>query len=351
MTRIRRLLRQAAYRSGGLRLLRDRLRGTLTVVMFHRVLDRADPDFAGADPENMVSVRLFDAWLGFFTEHYNVIGLADLFAAADRRRPLPDYALLLTFDDGWADNLRYAAPLLKSRRLPAVVFIAAEPVLSPAHSWWQQHIFDAARSGTLAPALEKLPFAGSVASTPDDPGGVLDIVCRLAGLAESARARILASLPVVAPASRMMLAPDQVRELAQFGVAVGLHGYTHLPLTQVADLHSELRSARSAVVSLSGDPASACVLALPHGRYDQRVLTTARELGIRLVFTSDPVVNRVDGGMITEEQPLGRVGMEAPHLADRQERLDPGAAATWLWRRPIASGNSYRAPASGRDAG
>ena len=335
MTRIRPLLRQVAYRSGGLGLMRHRLRSALTVVMFHRVIDPADPDFADADPGNTVSARFFEESLEFFTDHYTVVGLADLFAAANGTRVLPNHPLLISFDDGWADNLRYAAPLLRSRGLPAVIFIAAEPILSPDASWWQQQVFDAARRGALDISLAVVPGRGT-------PRDALDYVCRLAGIEESERANILASIPARAPASRMMLAPEEVSSLAKFGIAVGIHGFHHLPLTEVADLYFELRQARSAVGALSGDEVGACALACPHGRYDQRVLAISREVGIRLIFTSDPILNPTRNGRISETQPLGRISMEAPHLVDGFGRLDPSAAASWLWRRPIAAAQAPR---------
>src|SRR5205814_890642 len=107
-----------------------RLRDALTVVMFHRVIDRADPDFRGADPTYTVSADLFAGLLGFFSEHYAVISLTDVTAAIEHGRSLPDHALLITFDDGWADNLRYAVPLLGAYKLPAAIFVAADPVFS-----------------------------------------------------------------------------------------------------------------------------------------------------------------------------------------------------------------------------
>ena len=48
MRTLRPLLRKAAYRSGALGMVRSRLRRALTVVMFHRVMDPADPDFAAS---------------------------------------------------------------------------------------------------------------------------------------------------------------------------------------------------------------------------------------------------------------------------------------------------------------
>src|SRR5579864_5457990 len=145
MTLVRSLLRQVAYRSGAFGLERLRLRRALTVVMFHRVIDAADPEFADADPASTITPELFDDLLGFFENHYAVVSLADVIDASspDEYRPLPDYPLLITFDDGWADNLRHAAPLLRNHRLPAVIFAVAETLISPDTAWWHEQVFAA----------------------------------------------------------------------------------------------------------------------------------------------------------------------------------------------------------------
>src|SRR5437773_6222275 len=162
---LRRLLRTAAYRSGALGLARTRLRRALTVVMLHRIMDPADPDFAQADPEFTLSTSLFDQLLGFFVNHYAVVSLDDVMRAREGVRPLPDHALLITFDDGWADNLRYAAPLLKERGLPAVIFVAAEPILSASKAWWQEQVFAAARAELLDDWVARHADGGPVTTT------------------------------------------------------------------------------------------------------------------------------------------------------------------------------------------
>ena len=45
------------------------------------MIDRADPDFAQADPDYTLAADLFDGLLGFFADHYSVVSLADVIAA------------------------------------------------------------------------------------------------------------------------------------------------------------------------------------------------------------------------------------------------------------------------------
>ncbi len=88
----RRLLRSLAYHSGVLSLARLRQADTLTVLMLHRVLDRADPDFASADPAWTLSLSLFEQLLDFVVRHYDVVSLADVVSAHEGLRRLPQRA-------------------------------------------------------------------------------------------------------------------------------------------------------------------------------------------------------------------------------------------------------------------
>lgn len=336
---VRSVLRQAAYQSGVLQALRSRRHGeVLTIVMFHRVIDRADPDFAEADRTYTVSTALFEALVTFFQDHYSVVSLEDVLNASHGRRPLPKFPLLITFDDGWRDNLLYAAPILARRGLPSVVFAAAEPITSPANVWWQEAVFSAARSGTLAIALSRAQekSAAKWPALKDGCVDTLDFVCHLAAMTQSDRDLFLSSLDGTASMRRMMLTADDLPALQKSGIAVGVHGFSHLPLTRVGDVASELERAKKAITSLTGEREATKALACPHGLYDARVLESARAAGYELVFSSDPVLNLARGGFVDARHPLGRINMIEGHLVDRSGRPDPAAMATWLWHRTCA---------------
>jgi peptidoglycan/xylan/chitin deacetylase (PgdA/CDA1 family) len=321
---MRALLRHAAYQFGILSMERTRVRDALTVVMFHRVIGSGDPELVRADPAYTINADLFDELLEFFQDHYAVVSLIDLMNAVDCGQALPDYPLLITFDDGWADNLQYAVPRLKRRGLPAVIFVVAEALISTSNAWWQEEIFAAARRGDLSPGLGPTPMGiGELDGENLDP---FEVVCRLGVLGEKERSRLLASLETPR-GPRMMLSPADLPHLMEAGIAVGIHGYSHLPLTRVGDIEDELRRARETIASLTSDATSATALACPHGRYNARVLSAAQATGVRLIFTSDAHLNR------SIRSPIGRISIGS-NLVKASGRLDPAVAATWLWRRP-----------------
>ena len=335
MSRLRPLLRDAAYRSGALSFARRRQRRALTVVMFHRVLDPADPDFARPDPDFALSSALFDQLLGFFRDHYAAVSLRDVMNARDGVGALPDHALLITFDDGWADNLRNAAPLLRARGMPAVLFAVPEAIRSPCDTWWQEQVFAAARDGALDSWLdqdqrrEAIMRGAAVGELPYP----LDIVTRLVLMEPTRRAEILATLPASPRGVRMMLRPDEMPLLAGFWIDIGLHGYSHAPLTALVDVEGELHQAKQAVAALSAGTATTSALGCPHGRYNAIVIAAAHAAGMKLMFTSDPHLNLTCEGMLVPDRPLGRINVVARQIEAAPHRLAPAAAARWLWAR------------------
>jgi peptidoglycan/xylan/chitin deacetylase (PgdA/CDA1 family) len=327
-----RLLRSLAYHSGALSLARARQPNTLTVLMLHRVLDQADPDFANADPIWTLSLSLFDQFLGFLRKHYDVVDLADVIDAQKGIRPLPSRAALITFDDGWADNLRYAAPTLQRHGLPAVVFAVGQAIAEPSCAWWQEIVFAASRQERIDNWLVRPEVKHALAGLGAKPRGI-DIVSRLGVMEAAARDALVATLPAQPCHARMMLEPGELRQLADYRIDIGLHGYSHMPLTAVPDIAGELRRARDAMEELSAGTANTTALGFPHGQYDGKVVAEAFAQGITHMFSSDPCLNQTQRGMLNGKQTLGRINVVARHIEAAPGELDPAGAARWLWAR------------------
>ncbi len=100
--------------------------------MYHRITElSSDPWSISVSPEN------FAAHLEVLKKHGLVMPLEDL-CSAHRQRQLPDRAVAITFDDGYADNLFAAKPLLEKAALPATVFVASSCVDRQREFWWDE---------------------------------------------------------------------------------------------------------------------------------------------------------------------------------------------------------------------
>jgi peptidoglycan/xylan/chitin deacetylase (PgdA/CDA1 family) len=89
----------------------------LRVLMYHKVNDRP------ANPLS-VPVTVFDEQLAHLRElGYTVVGLDAVLDHYARGTELPVRPVLITFDDGYRDNLEFAAPVLERHGYPAVIFV------------------------------------------------------------------------------------------------------------------------------------------------------------------------------------------------------------------------------------
>ena len=103
----------------------------MILLLYHRVTELAtDPQLLAVSPKH-------------FAEHLDVLRrvalpmkIADLVARADRGASDPGVAI--TFDDGYADNLLEAAPLLRRFDTPATVFVASGNLGSAREFFWDE---------------------------------------------------------------------------------------------------------------------------------------------------------------------------------------------------------------------
>ena len=340
--------RKCLYFSGALGLY-HRLRNadSLTVVMFHRTLRPDDPRWASCDPDYTLGEDLFVASLAFFRRHYRVVSLQEVLRARRDGTGLPPRALLISFDDGWLDNVDYALPALRDAGLPAVMFVAADAV-GARQPFYQEQIVAAWRLGKLS--LEAL--AASVVEHSDGEHGDGEHGEARTGVAELRR--LIAKLETMPPASRRavlerhadalndglqhMIDIDDLARLRAGGIELGLHGKSHVAMTRAENLANELGGAREAMATLlaplspnEGLASDACAtMSFPHGAFDDGIAAQAREAGYELLFTSVPVLNPVG------DKPswlLGRTGYETDTVADRDGSFRPDLLAWYLFRR------------------
>jgi peptidoglycan/xylan/chitin deacetylase (PgdA/CDA1 family) len=89
----------------------------LRVLMYHKV-----NDFPG-NPLS-VPVTMFDEQMAQLRGlGYTVVALDDVLAYYANGAELPPRPVLITFDDGYRDNLEHAAPILERHGYPAVLFV------------------------------------------------------------------------------------------------------------------------------------------------------------------------------------------------------------------------------------
>lgn len=288
------------------RQVRPGTRPRALVLVYHRVRERRlDPWRLTIDPQ------IFRGQMEALARDWHPLSLAELVDGFARRH-LPERAVAVTFDDGYADNLEIAAPILVEYRVPATLFVATDLVDAGALPWWDQLASLLIEPAQLPPTLTlsgsgdrwRIPplAAGELRPSPTapqpwnaEPGTRLRTFYEvwLALRALDARTRE-AALDAIAdwagtarPSLRVMLTWEQVGEFAALpGLAVGAHTLSHpvLPTCSRQDARTEIAGGAERLRAQTG--AEVEQFAYPFGAWTPSVARLVADLGFRSAYTT-----------------------------------------------------------------
>ena len=120
-TRVGPCLQRIAFDTGLMGYTRRRSSGGAIALMYHSVADASHARWI--DPRNHVPADVFTQQMEFVAEKRNVVSLDELIRILESGEAIADGTMIITFDDGYLDNLTVAAPVLKSLGLPATLFV------------------------------------------------------------------------------------------------------------------------------------------------------------------------------------------------------------------------------------
>ncbi len=102
-------------------------RKNVPILCYHSVIG-SEHDVNSDPYKQHIPLPLFLRHLDYLQEHYHVLSLNEFQRARRDNRPLPEHAVVLTFDDGFQDFATVAAPHLTRRQVPATVFVITDRV-------------------------------------------------------------------------------------------------------------------------------------------------------------------------------------------------------------------------------
>ena len=191
------------------------------ILAYHSIDDTGSPI--------SVSPRAFRAQMAFLRDRgYRAISMGDWLTSFERHAWDGERSFVLTFDDGYANNLEGALPILREMDFRATIFVATDHV-----------------------------------------GGRADWATNLD----------LGDQP--------LLTWDQLREMADAGCEVEPHTRRHGRLSELvgAELETEVAGSKEAVERELGRPCT--TFCYPHGAVDDRVVDVVREHGFRGAVTTE----------------------------------------------------------------
>lgn len=289
------------------------------MLTYHRVdAPTADPWQLSVTPEN------FRAQLERLRARgFALFGMAEV-ARLSTARDLPRRAAVITFDDGYADNLDIALPILAAHDAPATVFVTAGQVESGREFWWDgltrvlletpdlPDRFEDARIGEpVSLGGESLLHDASLrrlggwtrweAPPSRRHAAYVDLWQRLSTLEPDTRESVVdglrrwAGVAATPDSLRRPVTGDELLRLAAGpGVEIGGHTWTHTPLAGLPEQtqRREIGDTARWLEARIGAPVRGC--SHPHGSCDETTRAAVREAGHRYALAGGSGV--VDAG-------------------------------------------------------
>lgn len=223
-------------------LLRWLLRHRPVILMFHGFTSREHLGSENCQHKHL-HVEKLDAFLAFLKRYYHITSLDEIAHCLQHGRPLPQRAVVLTFDDGFLSNYTIAYRLLQRHQASATIYLATEFVDEHKPIWTDRvdYAFTAAGKGPgeLRAAKQRLK------QLPQE--NIDDAVTELE---DALGARLKQSNDPGIPDIYHGLNWDQVREMHGTGlVQFGAHTHTHkiLGRCEPETVRLELQTSKSII--------------------------------------------------------------------------------------------------------
>jgi Polysaccharide deacetylase len=115
---------------GALALIRQINRHHTVILAYHGVLTGSDTRYSYLN-YNFICAELFERQIRHICRKYRPISLSRLIAALEQNERPPDRAIVITFDDGFANNYSVAFHILQKYSVPFTVFLTTGMIDRP----------------------------------------------------------------------------------------------------------------------------------------------------------------------------------------------------------------------------
>jgi len=224
--------------------------GLGSVLMYHRVT-RERPPVDGFNPYRGLAVHEsdFEEQIAFIRSHARCLDLRTAVRLLKDGR-LPENSVVVTFDDGYRDNLTLALPILERYDVPATIFVSTGLVERTSPLWWYE-LEDALRmSEELDTEWRGRPIRYPLASVTEKHRAALELNELVKSLSPVEQAEFLGQIRATGASAahgEEMLTWGELGQLDRSPlITIGAHTRTHPVLSRLTppELEDELLGAR-----------------------------------------------------------------------------------------------------------
>ena len=288
--------------------------------MYHYVRDLQNsrfPEIKGCD------VRLFKEQVRYIKKHYNPVTIEQVLDSYNSGSKLPDHAILLTFDDAYADHFTYAFPILEHEKIQGVFFppvkavtehtvldvnkvhfiLASTPVEKmPQLLGELERMVKENTEQYKLDSFEKYYEQYAVANRFDTKDVILVKRLLQVALPEELRRKMAheifeksVGMDEAMFSRELYMTIDQIKCMVDCGMHVGSHGYDHYWLSSLSKEKQEFEIAKSIeFIKTVGGDVNNWTIGYPYGDYNEDTIALLKQHGCRMGFTTRVAVADID---------------------------------------------------------
>lgn len=265
------------------------------ILMYHSVVPdpRRQEEFLGNLGHDE---KTFRAQMELLSRDYHPIGLEDAISHLRTDRVLPRRSVVVTFDDGYADNYEFAMPVLNRLGIPATFYVTVKCVEQQELPWpcRLRYAFRKTKAETWT-AMQGKKWELKDAAARERAFVAACEFCAKSGVPARndfltlVERELEACLP--AESGSLMMTREQVQAIARHGHAIGSHTMTHPNLAYLDrdeakwEFSESWRRLESMIDSPVKHFAYPCPALSPH--WDENTLVQSREAGYESALTTD----------------------------------------------------------------
>ena len=289
------IIKRSFTGSGVLRLARRFAEPSITILRYHSIQEDPEQNAALINSSIVHSLALFSKQMEVIANRFTPVSLDDILLTLDGKRPFPENAVAVTFDDGFADNFFVAGPILRRFSIPATFYITVNSIVSRDLPWFCRirYAFEKTRKNVWFDTIDGINRS-MVAS--EDKYAVFRIVAnRCAALSYSKQQKYVKEIEVdfdiESPnAPKLMLDWDEIRKLHKDGHIIGSHTMSHPNVAHIetGDQYLEINNSKQILERELGFPCEH--FSYPHPtlspHYNAQTIMMTREAGYKMATTT-----------------------------------------------------------------
>jgi peptidoglycan/xylan/chitin deacetylase (PgdA/CDA1 family) len=250
-------------------------------------------------------------------QHYNFVSLDEAVEMLQGKRPIERNSIVLTFDDGYLNNLVHALPILREHNVPCVMYIAVGNTEERSPFWFdrldyaiqhadvheksftingEQVTIDASTRSNLKRTFKQLRNLAKKGHRSD-----LEMLAELQQLSEDLENQKNVRLSDIFEEDDWSSVMDwkQVVEAAEDPlVTIGSHTVDHIRLGEV-DESRAMRELKESKKTLESHGVPECKhFCYPDGNYNQETTNYVANAGYQTAVTTEPGMNPVNTNLM-----------------------------------------------------